>query len=94
MSKLELSIPLYTSAVSPAAVLGVGATGLRNLAGSNSTLLLALREAYADAIQDAMIYAVAGVCVALPFACGMQWFNIKRVAKQRREATASTRCKE
>ncbi|PQE02873.1 efflux pump antibiotic resistance protein [Rutstroemia sp. NJR-2017a BBW] len=86
LTKLKTSVPTHTSAVSPADVIEVGATGLQSLARSSSTVLVALRDAYADAIQDTMYYALATACVALPFACGMQWLNIKKVAEERREA--------
>jgi hypothetical protein len=86
LTKLKISIPLHTTAVSPATVIEVGATGLQDLAGTSSTVLLALREAYADAIRDVMIYALFAASAALPFVCSMQWLNIKKVAEQRRKA--------
>jgi hypothetical protein len=86
LAKLEAILPSYTTAVSPEAVVNVGATGLQELAGPSTVILVALRKAYAHAIRDALIYALTAACAALPFACSMQWFNIKTVAKERRQA--------
>ncbi|KAA8569041.1 hypothetical protein EYC84_000714 [Monilinia fructicola] len=85
LSRLQTSVPAHTSAVSAEAVIKVGATGLQDLAGGSSILLSALREAYTVAIRDAMYYALAAASLSLPFACGMQWFNLKKVAEERRK---------
>lgn len=84
IAKLKTSIPLYTTAISPATVIAAGATGLDSLAGPSYTVLVALRKAYADAIRNTTLFVLAAAVAALPFACGMQWLNIKKVAEERR----------
>ncbi|KUI59517.1 Putative HC-toxin efflux carrier TOXA [Cytospora mali] len=80
---LEEAIPEYTNAVTPAAVIGVGAAGLSELS-SSPAVLDALRHAYADAIRWTMYLAVAAMCIAFPSSCSMEWLNIKHVAEQRK----------
>ena len=88
VNKLIKSIPQYTLAVSPSAVIAVGATGLTKLAPSPE-ILRELRLAYAVAIRDTLIFALAAACAAFPFACSMQWLNVKKVAEERlRDAQA------
>ncbi|TEY64669.1 hypothetical protein BOTCAL_0144g00050 [Botryotinia calthae] len=86
LSRLQTSVPAHTTAVSAEAIIKVGASGLQDLAGGSEIVLTALREAYTIAIRDAMYYALAAACLSLPFACGMQWFNLKKVAEERRKA--------
>lgn len=83
LNKLTKVIPFYTPEISPQAVVAVGATGVTKLA-RNPEILLALREAYAQAIRSTLILALAGACVAFPCAWGMEWLNTKEVAKARR----------
>lgn len=73
----------HTQVVTPALVVAVGPTGLKNLAPSPE-VLYALREAYAEAIRRALIVPLVGACGGFPFAWAMQWLNIKRVAEQKR----------
>jgi len=75
-------IPKRTDAVSSAAVLKVGPTALTLLA-KTPAILRALRDAYSEAIQRTMYFSLATACVALPFALGMQWLNVKKVAKEK-----------
>ena len=80
-NRLVREVPRRTSAVPPQAVITNGALNLQRL--TNSALALkALREAYAKAIQNLLIYSLVAVCVALPFALGMQWLNLKKAAKK------------
>jgi hypothetical protein len=65
-------------------VIDAGAGGLRAVA-PNLAVLQELREAYADALKGTFVLALVGTCLALPFAVGMQWLNIVRVAEERRE---------
>ena len=81
VNSLVREVPKRTSTVSPQAVITNGALNLQRLTGSN-VVLTALREAYAKAIQNLMVYSLVSICVALPFALGMQWLNVKKVAKK------------
>ena len=54
-----------------------GALNLRRLTESSSELR-GIREAYAEAIQSLIIYSLVAVCVALPFALGMEWLNVHK----------------
>ncbi|KAF2464463.1 efflux pump antibiotic resistance protein [Lindgomyces ingoldianus] len=82
LNKLIKTIPRHTTAVSPLEVIAVGATGLAKLAKADD-VLRALREAYAEALHDAFIFAVVAACGAFPFGWCMQWLNIKKVAEER-----------
>lgn len=77
-------VPRRTHAVSPAAVVKAGASGLHALAPSPQSLN-ALRDAYASAIWRTLVFALVAACVALPFALGMERLNVKVVAKRRRD---------
>ncbi|KAH6669840.1 efflux pump antibiotic resistance protein [Halenospora varia] len=84
ISGLADEISSRTKAISPGVVLGVGPTALRLLA-ETPAVLRALQDAYASAISRTMYFSLATACVALPFACGMQWLNVQKVAKQKAE---------
>ena len=81
-------IPKHTNATSPAAVLAVGLTSFQHLART-PTILRALQDAYATAIRFTMYFSLATACLSLPFALGMQWLNVKKVAKKQNEAKAA-----
>jgi len=82
-------IPKNTKAVRPDEVLAVGPTAFQHLARTPE-ILRALQDAYATAIQLTMYFSLATVCLALPFALGMQWLNVKKVvAKAQNAATAA-----
>jgi len=51
----------------------------------NAAVLQSLRDAYAEALRGSFVLALVATCLALPFAAGMQWLNIKRVADERQE---------
>lgn len=74
-------IPKHTKAISPAAVVQAGPTALR--LAETPAILRALQEAYAAAIQRTMYFSLATACVALPFALGMEWLNVKKIAEEK-----------
>ena len=84
LNTLVKSIPAHTTEISPQTVVSVGATGLVELT-QYAVVLRAVREAYAEAIRHALILALAGACGGFPFAWGMEWLNIKKVAEERRK---------
>jgi hypothetical protein len=84
LNKLKTTIPAHTSAVSVQTVIDAGAGGLKAIAPTLA-VLQELREAYADALGGTFVLALVGTCLALPFAVGMQWLSIKKVAEERRE---------
>ncbi|KAI0487070.1 MFS general substrate transporter [Xylaria cf. heliscus] len=89
LTKLRTAVPQYTSAVSPQDVISVGATGLAQIA-PDSTVLSALRQAYATAVRDPLILALAFAALAFPFACAMERLNIKDIAKRRLDEKLGT----
>ena len=84
LNNLKTSILSHTSEISVKQVINAGAGGLKTIA-PNMAVLQDLREAYAEALRGTFVLALVGTCLALPFAAGMQWLNIKRVAEYRRE---------
>lgn len=90
LNDLRVNIPKHTTSIAPEEVLNAGAGGL--IAISNSALVLKkLREAYAESLKGTFVLALVGTCLALPFAAGMQWLNIKTVAEERRSWKEVTR---
>jgi hypothetical protein len=65
-------------------VINAGAGGLKMVA-PDMAVLQDLREAYAEALRGTFVLALVGTCLALPFAAGMQWLNIKNIAEKRIE---------
>ncbi|KAK8017349.1 MFS general substrate transporter, partial [Apiospora rasikravindrae] len=92
ISGLNKAVPKYTDgAMSAAAVIQAGATGLAAVAAGDMQLLESLRMAYGEAVRRTIILGLAGACLAVPAATGMKWLNIKRVAEERKDhATNST----
>ncbi|KAI4858582.1 hypothetical protein F4820DRAFT_442192 [Hypoxylon rubiginosum] len=80
---LNVAVPRYTDAVTPAAVIQVGATGLTAVATS-PTVLEAIRSAYVEAVRRTIILGLAGICMTVPVSFAMEWVNIKHVAERRR----------
>ncbi|KAH8651556.1 efflux pump antibiotic resistance protein [Tricladium varicosporioides] len=81
LNKLIAVVPRKTLEVSPLAVVRAGASGLPTL--TNDPLILRLlREAYAIAIRNTMIFALAVAMVALIFACGIENKSVKAQAKE------------
>ena len=85
VNSLLSEVPKHTQAISPPAVVSAGAENLRKEA-TNSTILRALQLSYSNAVTDTIYLALATVCLALFFACGMEWKNIKKVAEERKKA--------
>ncbi|KAK8081415.1 MFS general substrate transporter [Apiospora saccharicola] len=86
LAKLATAVPSHThGAVSAPQVISAGATGLGQIAGSSAEAetLRALRSAYAEAVRDPLILALAAACLAFPFAAAMERLNIKRIAEER-----------
>lgn len=82
LSKLRTAVPHYTDAVTAQEVISVGATGLAQIA-PDVAVLSALRQAYAVAVRDPLILALALAAFAFPFACAMDRLNIKDIAEKR-----------
>ena len=87
MSGLYREVPRLTQAISPESVIDAGVANLTTFT-SSSTILLALKKAYAIAISRVIIYALVMACAAIPCACCMQWLNVKMIAEGRKEAAA------
>ncbi|KAF2445324.1 MFS general substrate transporter [Karstenula rhodostoma CBS 690.94] len=83
LTKLANAVANTTADVSPQAVINAGAMGLPMLAKS-SAMLFTLREAYAEAIRYTFILALVAACAAFPWALGMEWLNIRKIAEARR----------
>ncbi|PYH90289.1 MFS general substrate transporter, partial [Aspergillus ellipticus CBS 707.79] len=66
--------------ISAARVIAAGPTGLRSLT-SDPTTLRQLQDAYVYGIRIVMYFALAAACAAVPFAVGMEWRNVKEVAR-------------
>ena len=83
LNTLKISIPVHTTEVGVQQVIDAGAGGINSIA-PDGAVLKSLREAYAEALRGSFVLALVSTCLALPFAAGMQWLNIKRVAEERR----------
>ncbi|KAJ4305907.1 hypothetical protein N0V90_001440 [Kalmusia sp. IMI 367209] len=86
LNGLRKNIPKHISPVSPISaqqVIDAGAGGLSTVT-QKPIVLQQLREAYAESLRGTFILALVGTCLALPFAAGMQWLNIKKIAEERR----------
>ncbi|KAH5296153.1 hypothetical protein HBI12_213810 [Parastagonospora nodorum] len=83
LNTLKISIPAHTTEVGVQQVIDAGAGGINSIA-PDGAVLKSLREAYAEALRGSFVLALVSTCLALPFAAGMQWLNIKRVAEERR----------
>ncbi|KAI1130117.1 MFS general substrate transporter [Nemania abortiva] len=84
LSKLMITVPRHTSAVTPQAVIAAGATGLEQLSPTPE-ILAALRSAYAEALRDPLIFALASALLAFPFSCAMERLNIKHISEERQK---------
>jgi hypothetical protein len=84
LNTFTISIPAHTTEVGVPQVIDAGAGGINSIA-PDGAVLKSLREAYAEALRGSFLLALVGICLALPFAAGMQWLNIKRVAEERKE---------
>ncbi|KAJ8112239.1 hypothetical protein OPT61_g5348 [Boeremia exigua] len=70
----------------PAAVIAAGPKGMKALA-HDAVVLRFLQDSYAVAVRHTLYVAVATVIVAIPFALGMQWLNVKAISKAKSEST-------
>lgn len=91
VNKLKESISQSDTKVPVSAVIEAGATGLTQIA-SSPAVLRGLRLAYAISIRRTLIFALASACMALPFACNMQWLNLKTVAEERSGESVPINC--
>ena len=85
MNSLLSEVPKHTQAISPPAVVSAGAANLKKEANDSRTLR-ALQLSYSNAVTNTLYLALATVVLALIFACGMEWKNIKKVAEERKQA--------
>ncbi|KAK8129266.1 MFS general substrate transporter [Apiospora kogelbergensis] len=90
LAKLMTSVPAHTNAVSPLQVISIRATGLSNIAPS-AEVLGDLRMAYAEAVRDPLILALAAACLAFPFALAMERLNLIDVAEERKRRSEHLR---
>lgn len=70
----------------PAVVIAAGPKGMKALA-HDAVVLRFLQDSYAVAVRHTLYFAVATVIVAIPFALGMQWLNMKVISKAKSEST-------
>lgn len=80
LSGLLREVPKVTQAVSALSVVNTGATNLTSLTSDPRTLR-AIRVAYSSAISDIILFTAGTIAIALPFALGMEWINVKKVAR-------------
>lgn len=80
-------LPKYTSSVSPAQVIHIGASNLGELIKDGS-ILRAVRQAYTIAVDHTLFYSLAVACVAIPLGAAMEIKNVKQVAQQRKAMKA------
>jgi len=59
-------------------VLSIGPTGLKSFA-HDAIILGFLQNIYANAVKNTLYVALATATVAIPFALGMQWLNVKNL---------------
>ena len=76
--------PLTTS-IRATAVVAAGAADLPRLTAGRSDVLKALQKAYANSVDDALVFSVVASCVSILAAACMERLNIKAVALQREE---------
>jgi hypothetical protein len=80
LNGLLREVPKVTQAVSAQSVVNTGATNLTSLTSDPHTLL-AIRVAYSVAIRDVIFFTAGTIAIALPFALGMEWINLKKFSK-------------
>jgi hypothetical protein len=84
VSSLSKRIASSTSAISPDAVIQVGATRLQKLNLSPVVFEL-VKAAFAYAVRNTIIFGLVVTCIAIPIAVLMEWKNIKVVAAAREQ---------
>lgn len=85
LDRLRDNVVSPTHAISPDAVIAAGAGGLSRIA-SSPEMLETIKQAYVVSLRDVFVFALVAACVAFPCAWGMEWLNIKTVAKERERA--------
>ena len=75
-------VPLHTTQISAQSVINIGATNLGRLTRSPD-VLRSLQVAYSVAVRDTLYFSLAAISIALPFAVGMEWRNVKKVSASR-----------
>jgi hypothetical protein len=65
----------------PGMVISAGPTGLKAFA-FDAEILEFLQQCYATAVKNTLYVALAASVVAVPFALGMQWLNVKNVSQE------------
>ena len=72
-----------TADIQASAVVATGAANLSDLALlGREDVLEALREVYACSVDNPLMFSLVAACVAVPIAAGMDWLNVKVVAKE------------
>lgn len=62
-------------------VIEAGPAGLKAFA-FDQEILRFLQQCYADGVKNTLYVALATSVVAVPFALGMQWLNVKKVGQR------------
>ena len=83
LNNLERNVPRLLPQISAEAVIRAGALNLRLLT-DNAQVLRTLRIAWAGAIRDVLILALAAAIAAFPLSCWIEPLNIKEVAERRK----------
>ena len=83
MNSLIREIPRNTHEVSAPEALKAGATHLKTVT-TDPKVLRALEVSYSNAVRNTLYLAVASIAIALPFASGMEWKNVKKVSADRK----------
>ncbi|KAL9120919.1 MAG: hypothetical protein Q9187_002526 [Circinaria calcarea] len=81
INNLSKGVSKRLPTVDPSALISAGAANLQLLTPTPDMLQI-LRELYAAAVHVVFIYALVAACVALIFTFGMEWLNLKVLAKR------------
>lgn len=90
VSNLVNNVPRLLPSVSPHAVINAEALNM-GLLTDNPQVLRTLRSAWAYAVREVLILALAAVVVSVPFSCWIEPFNIKAITRQRAEQDSLAR---
>ncbi|KAF2691971.1 efflux pump antibiotic resistance protein [Lentithecium fluviatile CBS 122367] len=81
VQKLQTTDDPRFASLEPIAVLSAGPTGLTAFA-HDPIILRFLQNCYANAVRNTLYVALATAAVAMPFAAGMQWLNVKKIGEE------------